>query len=92
MDDLAVMCKNPDQFFSELKRIGNYQLKGNDLIKYHIGGDFYRDADGILCYGAKTYVERLLENFKVMFPDEKIKPYTSPLEPNDHPELDLSPE
>ena len=27
-----------------------------------------------------------------MFPGETIKEYASPLEPNDHPELDLSPE
>ena len=62
------------------------------MIKYHIGGDFYRDKDGVICYGARTYVERLQENFKVMFPGEDLKGYKTPLEPNDHPELDLTPE
>ena len=90
--DLAVMSKEPALFFKQLKEIGKYKLKGEDVIKYHIGGDFYRDTDGILCYSAKTYIERMESTFKRLFPGEDIKKYSSPLAPNDHPELDTTEE
>jgi hypothetical protein len=31
-----------------------YGLKGGEEPTYHLGGDFYRDNDGTLCWGAKT--------------------------------------
>ena len=37
VDDLAVMVKDPEQFFTDLKRIGGYQLKGVGPIKCHVG-------------------------------------------------------
>ena len=92
VDDLAVMSKEPALFFQQLKEIGKYKLKGEDVIKYHIGGDFYRDTDGILCYSAKTYIERMETTFQRLFPGEDIKKYASPLAPNDHPELDTTEE
>jgi hypothetical protein len=91
VDDLAVMMKNPDKFFVDLKKIGGYGLKGEGEIKYHIGGDFFRDPDGTLVYSAKTYVNRMLANYQRLF-GQMPKEYASPLEANDHPELDLSPE
>ena len=50
VDDLAVMMKDPEQFFKDLKKVGGYGLKGEGEIKYHIGGDFFRDPDGTLVY------------------------------------------
>jgi Reverse transcriptase (RNA-dependent DNA polymerase) len=92
VDDLAIMMKDPAQFFKDIKAIGGYNLKGTDEIRYHIGGDFFRDTDGTLCYGAKTYINRLKVTFERLFPGEKLHPFKSPLEPNDHPELDQTPE
>lgn len=92
VDDIAVMSKDPALFFKQLKDIGKYKLKGEEPIKYHIGGDFYRDSDGILCYGAKTYINRMESTFKRLFPGEELHKYKSPLFANDHPELDTSPE
>ena len=47
--------------------------------------------DGTLCQSTHGYVERMSDNFERMF-GHKPREYKSPLEPNDHPELDLTPE
>ena len=57
--------------------------------KYHLGGDFFRDSDGTLCYGAQTYIERMLQDYTHLF-GEVPTPYSSPLVKGDHPELDIS--
>ena len=59
------------------------------MPRYHLGGDYYRDADGTLCYGAKTYVARLISNYEMMF-GEKPCEKMAPLPPDEHPELDLT--
>ena len=51
----------------------------------------YARARGTLCQSTRGYVERMSDNFKRMF-GHKPREYKSPLEPNDHPELDLTPE
>jgi hypothetical protein len=40
-----------------------------------------------LSFGPKTYIGKMLDNYERMF-GSKPKEYSSPLEPNDHPELD----
>ena len=89
VDDLAVMAENPPEIFQMLREVGRYKLREEEGISYHIGGDFTRDPDGTLCYGAKTYVKRMLVNYERMF-GVMPKEFNSPLEPGDHPELDTS--
>jgi hypothetical protein len=91
VDDLACVLKAPEKFFEELRTKYGYKLKGVGLLKYHLGADFYRDPDGTLVMGAKTYVERMMANYQSMF-GELPKPFVSPLEKGDHPELDQSSE
>jgi hypothetical protein len=66
-------------------------LKGVGPIKYHLGGDFERDKDGTLSWGSKTYVKRMLKNYERMF-GEPPKEFLTPLDKDDHPELDMTPE
>ena len=49
----------PNRFFEELRNRG-YKLKGVGEITYHLGGDFYRNPDGTLAWGAKTYIKRVV--------------------------------
>ena len=65
------------------------KLKGVGPIEYHLGCDFYRDSDGTLCVGPKRYVEKMLGAYERMFGEMPYQ-YSSPLEKNDHPELDKS--
>jgi hypothetical protein len=63
VDNLAIMMKDPDKFFADLKKIGSYGLKGEGDIKYHIEGDFFRDPDETLAYSAKPYVNLTTKDY-----------------------------
>ena len=90
VDDLMAIMKEPGKFFDVLKDKYKYKLKGVGTPKYHLGGDFYRDEDGTLAKGAKTYIKKLLLNYEQMFGGPP-KEFSAPLDPKDHPEIDGSP-
>jgi hypothetical protein len=91
VDDLMVIGKNPQAFFDALTSKYKYKLKGVGNPSYHLGGDFYRDSDGTLAWGASSYIKKILDSYEKMF-GEKPKEYSSPMMERDHPELDTSPE
>ena len=35
--------------------------------EYHLRGNFERDRDGTLCWGAKTYIEKVMKSYERMF-------------------------
>ena len=65
------------------------KIKSDEPLKIHLGCDFFRDRDGTLCSGPKKYIDKMIENYEKMF-EEKPKKYSTPLEKNDHLELDDS--
>ena len=90
VDDLIVALKNPDGFFSALQTDPhNFKLKGVGPTNYHLGGDLFCDDDGTLCFGSQTYSKLLVSNFEGLF-FEKPTTFFSPLDHEDHPELDAS--
>ena len=89
VDDLGIASKNPQAIVDELESKHKFKLKGTGPIHFHLGCDYFRDKDGVLCYAPKKYVDKMLDNFVRHF-GHKPKPYTSPLEPGDHPETDDS--
>ena len=91
VDDLCIVAKEPEKIIKELQDKYNYKLKNTGEISYHLGCDFFRDGTGTLCISPKTYVQKMKETYEGMF-GTAPKPYTSPLENNDHPELDTSEE
>jgi hypothetical protein len=92
VDNLAIAMRNPQEFIDVLINDCCYKLKGVGPMEYHRGADIYRDNDGTLCFGAKSFILRLLlRTYESIF-GEQPKEYSSPLDPNDHPELDTSDE
>ena len=92
MDDLLIASKNPQAIIDALEGEPNkFKLKGTGPVEFHLGCDFWRDETGTLCVGPKTYIERLADQYKSLFGVAPSTKYSSPLEKNDHPELDLSP-
>ena len=89
VDDIAIMSKDPGSVIEMIKEKGKYSLSSGGPISYHIGGDFRRDEDGVLCYGCATYINRMIANYERMF-GVKPRGYDSPLPPNCHPEMDES--
>jgi hypothetical protein len=60
-------------------------------ITYHLGGDFFRDPDGTLAWGAKMYIKCVINQCQSIFGALHTK-RTSPIDKDDHPELDTSEE
>ena len=89
--DLCIASKDPEAILKFLIDDYKFQLKGVGPMSYHLGCDFFHDKDGTLCQSPKKYIIRLIENYVRMFGNQPRK-YTSPLEKEDHPELDISKE
>jgi len=87
VDDLMAIMKDPQKFFDTLKEKYNYILKGVGPPEYHLGGNFGRDPDGTLFWGAQSYVEKMLNNYERLFGSQPKK-YSAPLDKDDSPELD----
>ena len=91
VDDLCIVARNLKEITDILVDRYQYKLKGTGPIIYHLGCNYFRDRDGILCYAPKKYIEKLVIDFERMF-GSKPKLYNSPLEKDEHPELDTSDE
>jgi hypothetical protein len=89
VDDLAICLMNPEAIIASLQDQHQLKLKGVGPLSYHLGYDFQCDPDGTLTCGPKRYIEKMLENYESML-GEQPRVYSSPLEKNDHPELDDS--
>jgi hypothetical protein len=87
VDDLAIAALDPEGIIKQLESNHNLKLKGTGPIKFHLGCDFNREDDGTVHFGPKTYIDKMLSNYERIF-KEKPCEYSSPLEKNDHTELD----
>jgi len=87
VDDLLIASKDPDSVIKLLTEKCQFKLKGTVPTEFHVGCDFFRDEEGVLCYGPKKYIEKILDNCRRIH-GTWPKPATSPLVTGDHPELD----
>ena len=55
-----------------------------------MGADYFKDPDGTMVSQPKKYIENLKETYVRLFNTEPSKGLKTPLEKNDHPELDTS--
>ena len=90
IDDLAMASRNPGQIIQMLKDKYGFKIKGDGPLKFHLGCDFVRDKDGTLFAEPKKYLEKMMMTYERMFSELPSCHFTSPLEPNDHPEIDES--
>ena len=59
-------------------------------MSYHLGADYFEDPDGTFANQPKKYIDKLVETYKRLFNEDPPKVYKTPLDKNDHPELDTS--
>lgn len=91
VDDLLIASRNPQEIIDGLEGDpGKFKLKGTGPVKFHLGCDYWRDEDGTLCVGPQKYIERMEDAYKQMFGSAPKQNVQSPMERNDHPELDES--
>ena len=92
VDDLLIASRDPKAIIKSLKSSPvNVKLKGTGELNFHLGCDYFHDDDnGTLSYGPKKYIGRMVDAYIRMFGSRPSTKCTSPLEKNDHPELDTS--
>ena len=91
VDDLTIASRNAAKIVQTLREKYNFKIKGDGELSFHLGCNYTRDQDGTLFAEPKKYLEKMMESYSRMFSGELPSPsFTSPLEPNDHPEIDES--
>ena len=90
IDDLCIVAQDPKQIINTLKSKYKLKVKGDGPLTYHLGADYYQDPDGTMVSQPKKYIEKLKETYVILFNTEPSKGFKTPLEKNDHPELDTS--
>ena len=92
VDDLLIASKNPEAIINALESDPhNFKLKGTGPTSFHLGCDYFRDEDGTLCVGPIKYIDKMAMEYERLYGTKPSTKASSPLEKNDHPELDDSP-
>ena len=91
VDDVLVFSKQADRVIEPLKDVYHFEMKGVGTPEYYSGGDVtFNPETGLWEFSAKTYITNLIPKIEELY-QVKLKNYGSPMEPEDHPELDESP-
>ena len=59
-------------------------------MTYHLGADNFEDPNGTFVSQPKKYIDKLADTCRRRFNEDPPKGYQTPLDKNDHPELDTS--
>ena len=90
VDDLALALKDPQAFIKDLQDKQGFTFKGSGPISFHLGCDFHRDKDGVLCMKPQKHLEKVFQGFERTFGEKPSWRFHSPVEKGDHPEIDTS--
>ena len=88
VDDLCIGAQDPGKIIHILKEDYKLRVNGDGPLSHHLGADYTRDKDKTLVCQPKKYIDRLLESYQSIFKQDPPKNMRTPLEKNDHPELD----
>ena len=90
VDDLCIAAESPSAIIQIFKSKYHLKVKGDGKLTYHLGADYFEDADGTFVSQPKKYIDKLADTYKRLFHEDPPKGYKTPLDKNDHPELDTS--
>ena len=91
VDDILIASKNPQAIIDLLKaKPHSFMLKHAGPVERFLGMVFFRDEDGNLCWSPREYIDRMVDAFEHTFGHKPKQNVSSPLEKNDHPELDMT--
>jgi hypothetical protein len=90
VDDLCLGMLDPKSFKDTLQKKHNFRLKGTSPIDFHLGQSFSQNEDGEMEISVKCYIDKMMDTYIQLY-GEKHRKASSPLEQNDHPEMDDSP-
>ena len=90
VDDLCIAAESPSASFQIFKSKYHLKVKGDGKLTYPLGADYFEDPDGTFVSQPKKYIDKLADTYKRLFNEDPPKGYKTPLDKNDHPELDTS--
>ena len=90
VDDLCIAAESPSAIIQIFKSKYHLKVKGDGKLTYHLGADYFEDPDGTFVSQPKKYIDKLDDTYKRLFNEDPPKGYKTPLDKNDHPELDTS--
>ena len=90
VDDLCIAADSPSEIIQICKSKYLLKVKGDGKLTYYLGADYYEDPDGTFVSQPKKYIDKLADTYKRLFNEDPPKGYKTPLDKNDHPELDTS--
>ena len=64
VDDLAIAAKDPKSVCDMLTQQYKYKLKGVGPLEIHSGCYFFRDQEGVFCFGPKKYIKKSIEAYE----------------------------
>lgn len=92
VDDLMIVSRKPQEIIKALEgKPYSFTLKGTGPTRFHLGCDYFRDDQGVLCAGPKTYIARMHDQYVALFGESPKRSWKSPVDGDCHPELDTSP-
>ena len=90
VDDLCIAAESTSASIQIFKSKYHLKVNGDGKLTYHLGADYFEDPDGTFVTQHKKYIDKLADTYKRLFNDDPPKGYKTPLDKNDHPELDTS--
>ena len=89
-DHLCIAAESPIAIIQIFKSKDHLKVKGDGKLTYHLGADHFEDPDGTFVSQPKKYIDKLADTYKSLVNEDPPKCYKTPLDKNDHPELDIS--
>ena len=90
VDDLLIASEEPQKIIHDLKEKFKLKIKCDGSLEYHLSYDYKLGKDSTLMAQPTRYINKILKSYKKMSPDKNLINAKSPLEKNDHPDLDNS--
>ena len=90
VNDLAFAVKDPQSFIQIHREKYQFKIKEAGPLEFHLGADFFRDDEGILCMAPQKYIDRLAASYEKIYEEKPNAKMYSLLDKGDHPELDNS--
>ena len=90
VDDLCIAPESPSTIIAIFKTKYHLKVKGDGKLNYHLGADYVEDPDGTFVSQPRKYINKLADTYKRLFNVAPPKGYKTPLDKNNHPELDTS--
>ena len=90
VDYLSIAEREPKSLVVALENKYKSKLNVTGPISFHIGCDFFRYSNGVLCFNPHKYIYKMVQTYMTMFgKNPKVhKSFRAPLEQVYHPYLD----